>query len=93
VVHCGRKEKSEHCHEFDFYEVYEPTVRGQQEIVSPEYYSQPYSETAGEILRSLPECAIITIPARLAFIFKKSEQSQKHFAGMALPTNKSYDLS
>jgi antirestriction protein len=20
VVHCGRKEKSEHCHEFDFYD-------------------------------------------------------------------------
>ena len=88
VTCCGGEEESLIYCDYDSKEVYEPADWVQQDV-APDYSTQPYLD----IPRSLPEGAEIVVPKRYGFIFHKQEKSETHYAGMALPTNKNYDLS
>ena len=94
VVHCGGEEKSHSVAELDFIQVNEPAVRVQHDYVAPNYYSTPYDTDIPELVEeSDDEDETIVVPERFRHVFQKREESSNHFAGMALPTNRSYDLS
>jgi len=94
VVHCGGEEKPHSAAELGFIQVNEPAVRVQHDYVAPNYYSTPYDTDIPELVEeSDDEDETIVVPERFRHVFQKREESSNHFAGMALPTNRSYDLS
>jgi len=75
--------------------VNEPAVRVQHQDVAPNYYATPYWDIP-DLVESSDEDddESIVVPKRFYHIFgKRTGKSEKVFAGMAMPTDKNYDLS
>ena len=96
VVHGGEGVESSSFAAVDSKEVYEPAVRVQQENVAPNYYTSPYSDEWKEYPSNQPEDDIIVVPKIFQHVFVELSgcvNDERHFAGMAPPTNRQYDLS
>lgn len=95
VVYGGGEENCRTRGIYNSEQVNEPAVRAQQDCAAPNYDSSPYTDIP-DLVDSEDEDdgEYVVVPKRFSHIFSKlMRKSGKEFAGMALPTNRSYDLS